>query len=75
MIYGEVLFYIGLNSGPKCSLFFVVKQVRKEGVVVGRRKKDKDKAGKMIDEVGGKDGPSSRNNRLKRLIKRMRREE
>ena len=49
--------------------------MRKEGIVMGHKKKDKDKTGKMIDEVGGKDGPSSRNNRLKRLIKRMRREE
>lgn len=49
--------------------------MRKEGIVMGRRKKDKNKTGKMIDEVDMKDGPSSRNNRLKRLIKRMRREE
>lgn len=39
---------------------------------MGRKKRDKSKTGKMIDEVDGKDGPSSRNNRLKRFFKKMR---
>jgi len=38
---------------------------------VGQKRKDKDKTGKLVDNMDEGNGPASRNNRLRKFVERL----